>query len=67
EHDSGYHSLIAGMAKANVGIGQELKTGDPLGFMPSSSSQDAPSTLYYELRHNGEPIDPATFFADLKT
>lgn len=67
EHDSGYHSLLAGMAKADVGIGQELKAGDPLGFMPSSSSQMASSTLYYELRHNGEPIDPTTFFADLKT
>lgn len=67
EHNSGYHSLLAGMAHANVNIGQDLKAGDPLGYMPSSSSQRAPSTLYYEFRYNGEPIDPSYLFADLKT
>ncbi|QQG35446.1 MAG: peptidoglycan DD-metalloendopeptidase family protein [Micavibrio aeruginosavorus] len=67
EHNSGYHSLLAGMTRANVGIGQDLKAGDPVGYMPTSSSQDTPSTLYYELRYNSEPIDPSYLFADIKT
>ena len=67
DHDNGYHSLIAGLSQAQVGIGQTLKAGEPLGYMPSSSSQDGLLTLYYELRRDGEPVDPAYLFADLKS
>lgn len=67
EHTSGYHSLIAGMGRTNVGVGQSLKAGEPLGYMSSSSSQNDPLTLYYELRHDGEAIDPSYLFADLKS
>lgn len=67
EHDNGYHSLLAGMERVNVGIGQTLKAGEPLGYMPSSSSQDGALTLYYELRHDGEAVDPTNLFADLKS
>lgn len=67
EHGGGYHSLIAGMTKANVTIGQSLKAGEPLGYMPSSSSQDGPLTLYYELRRDGEAVDPSNLLADLKS
>ena len=67
EHDNGYHSLIAGIERVNVGIGQTLKAGEPLGYMPASSSQDGALTLYYELRHDGEAVDPTNLFADLKS
>lgn len=67
EHGGGYHSLIAGMTRANVSIGQSLKAGEPLGYMPSSSSQDGPLTLYYELRRDGEAVDPSNLLADLKS
>lgn len=67
EHSAGYHSLIAGLSRANVAIGQSVKAGEPLGYMPSSSSQEGLLTLYYELRHNGEPVDPSYLFADLKS
>lgn len=67
EHANGYHSLIAGMEHVNVGIGQTLKAGEPLGYMPSSSSQDGALTLYYELRHDGEAVDPSNLFTDLKS
>lgn len=67
DHDNGYHSLIAGLSRAQVAIGQSLKAGDPLGYMPSSSSQATSQTLYYELRRDGQAVDPAYLFADLRS
>ena len=67
DHANGYHSLIAGMSRPQVAIGQTIKAGEPLGYMPSSSSQDGPLTLYYELRRDGEPVDPSNLFSDLKS
>ncbi len=67
EHHNGYHSLLAGLSRADVAIGQNLSGGEPLGYMPGSSSQNDPLTLYYELRHDGEAIDPSKLFSELKS
>lgn len=67
EHNNGYHSLLAGLSRADVAIGQNLSGGEPLGYMPGSSSQNGPLTLYYELRHDGEAIDPSNLFSELKS
>lgn len=67
EHDNGYHSLLAGLSRADVAIGQGLKAGEPVGYMPASSSQDGPLALYYELRHDGEAIDPSNLFSALRS
>ncbi len=67
EHDKGYHSLLAGLSRADVAIGQKLKAGEPLGYMPGSSSQNGPLALYYELRHDGEAVDPSNLFSALKS
>lgn len=67
EHDNGYHSLLAGLARADVATGQSLNGGEPLGYMPASSSQGGSLTLYYELRHDGEAIDPSNLFSELKS
>lgn len=67
EHKSGLHSLVAGMSTTDVSTGQSLKSGEPIGYMPSASSQDGPLTLYYELRQNGDPVDPSSLFSDFKS
>lgn len=67
EHDSGYHSLLAGLSQADVAIGQDLKAGEPIGYMPASSSQNGPLALYYELRHDGEAVDPSNLFSALRS
>ncbi len=67
EHNNGYHSLLAGLSRADVATGQSLNGGEPLGYMPGSSSQSGPLTLYYELRHDGEAIDPSNLFSELKS
>ena len=56
EHPGGYHSLIAGMARIDVAVGASVGAGEPVGAM--DDRPDARPELYYELRHNGQPVDP---------
>lgn len=67
EHAGSLHSLVGGMAVANVSVGQTVKSGEPLGNMAGGASSDSGRTLYYELRRNGRPVDPATKLKDLRS
>ncbi len=64
EHEGGYHSLIAGVSDITTNIGQDVKTGEPIGLLPKSTLNPHP-TLYYELRKNGKPTNPSVKFSDL--
>ncbi len=64
EHENGYHSLIAGIENISTNIGDIVKIGEPIGLLPKSSLIPHP-TLYYELRKDGKPTNPATKFSDL--
>lgn len=64
EHADGYHSLIAGLGIINVAVGADIKSGEPIGSLPDSSLNPRP-TVYYELRRNGQPVNPAQKFAQL--
>lgn len=55
EHQKGYHSLVAGMSRIDTVVGRRLNAGEPVGSMGSGGS----GTLYYELRHDGKPVDPS--------
>ncbi len=55
EHRGGYHSLIAGLGRIDTVVGAKLAAGEPVGA--SETSDDAP-LIYFELRHNGKPINP---------
>jgi septal ring factor EnvC (AmiA/AmiB activator) len=60
EHGAGYHTLLAGMGRIDVIVGQWLLGGEPVGIMDRSKTDkkgDNPS-LYIELRRGGEPINP---------
>lgn len=64
-HSEGYHSLLAGMNRVQAEVGQWVLAGEPVGLMsaqnPSAGSEESKGngrTLYMELRHNGEPVDP---------
>lgn len=54
EHKNHYHSLVAGLGKIDAFVGQSVEAGEPLGRLPDYSGR-----LYYELRLNGNPINPA--------
>lgn len=64
EHEKGYHSLIAGLRKIDTVVGQSVAAGEPLGQLNRASNGSKP-TLYYELRLNGQPVNPAGKFTDL--
>jgi septal ring factor EnvC (AmiA/AmiB activator) len=56
EHRGGYHTLLAGLGRVDVVVGQWLLAGEPVGI--TESPKDGKARLYVELRRNGRPIDP---------
>ncbi len=64
EHEKGWHSLIAGLEKIDTVVGQSLSAGEPVGALHKASSGGNP-VLYYELRYNGKPVNPAHKFETL--
>lgn len=65
EHSEGYHSVIAGLERADVEVGQYIVSGEPIGIMGSNARQaGVPNNplglpvLYMELQRNGRPINP---------
>lgn len=63
EHEGGYHSLIAGLEKIDTVVGQSVSAGEPLGVLPSGGGTKP--ELYYELRQDGQPVDPSVKIAGL--
>ncbi|MDF2797624.1 MAG: peptidoglycan DD-metalloendopeptidase family protein [Devosia sp.] len=68
----GYTVLLAGLETVTVSIGQFVLMGEPVGTMGSrtigrtvtTSAGNAQPTLYIELRHNSEPLDPTGWWAN---
>ncbi|TIX06459.1 MAG: M23 family metallopeptidase, partial [Mesorhizobium sp.] len=48
------------LSKINVTVGKRLNAGDVIGKTGSSGRSTGPH-LHYEIRHNGEAIDPLRF------
>ncbi len=53
EHEGGWTSLVTGMARVDVGVGEQLLSGAPLGI---AAPRDPAITL--EVRRDGEPVNP---------
>jgi len=64
EHGEGYHSLLAGLARIDNVIGQQVLSGEPAGIM--GDLKNGPPVLYVELRRNGQPINPLPWLAARK-
>ena len=64
EHGEGYHSLLAGLARIDNVIGQQVLSGEPAGIM--GGLKNGPPVLYVELRRNGQPINPLPWLAARK-
>ena len=54
---AGQHLVLAGLERLDVGGGQRIHAGEPVGVLPSSGQP----TLYVELRRRGEAVDPRGF------
>jgi murein hydrolase activator len=64
EHSEGYHTLLAGMARIDVAVGQRLLAGEPVGVMGQDDTKPA---LYVELRRNGQPVNPLPWLSAQKS
>ena len=65
EVGEGYHLLLAGMARIDGIVGQNVLAGEPIGAMgETQTSGNAKPALYIELRRNGNPVDPRPWFVD---
>jgi septal ring factor EnvC (AmiA/AmiB activator) len=53
----GYHLVLAGLDAAQVSPGQTVKEGQVVGHMGGADAN--PPELYFEIRKNGAPVDPA--------
>lgn len=56
EHDGGWTSLVTGLARVDVSVGQSVIGGSPIGV---AGARDAPVTI--ELRREGTPVNPLNF------
>lgn len=64
EHGEGYHTLLAGMTRIDVGQGQQVLAGEPVGVMDDDGNGGP--VLYVELRRDGQPINPMPWLAASK-
>lgn len=61
EHAEAYHTLLAGLGRIDVAVGQSVATGEPVGT--AGSAETGNPSIYVELRRNGQPIDPLPWLA----
>ncbi|MEQ8665644.1 MAG: peptidoglycan DD-metalloendopeptidase family protein [Rhodospirillales bacterium] len=61
EHGGGYHTLLAGMARIDTDMGQNVLSGEPVGVM--GAGDEGRPVLYVELRRSGRPINPLPWIA----
>ena len=58
EHEGDMLSLISGMERVDVVVGEAVRTGTPIGRMGSARPE-----LYLELRSDSRPVDPGALCA----
>lgn len=61
DHGDDYHSLYAHLADVDVDVGDRVARGEKLGATGATGSFEGPK-LYFELRRDGKPINPADWF-----
>jgi murein DD-endopeptidase MepM/ murein hydrolase activator NlpD len=60
DHGNGFATRYGHLSEIDVAVGQKLAAGDVVGKTGSSGRSTGPH-LHYEVRHNGEAIDPLRF------
>ena len=60
DHGNGFATRYGHLSEIDVTVGQKLAAGDVIGKTGSSGRSTGPH-LHYEVRHNGEAIDPLRF------
>jgi septal ring factor EnvC (AmiA/AmiB activator) len=60
DHGDGYVTLYGNNEALLKEVGEWVSAGEPVALGGSSGGRDEP-VLYFAIRHNGEPVDPAAW------
>lgn len=60
-HGGGIETLYGHMSKINVRLGAKIKKGEKIGLMGSTGQSTGPH-LHFEVRVNGQDVDPLQYF-----
>ena len=63
DHGDGFHSISGHLDAIHVQVGTPVEEGEPIGTVGETGSLFGPS-LYFELRENGQPVDPEPWLLD---
>jgi len=63
DHGDGFHSISGHLDEIFVEVGDPVAEGQALGTVGETGSLGGPS-LYFELRRNGDAVDPELWFMD---
>jgi len=63
DHGDGFHTISGHLDEIHVKVGTPVEDGEVLGTVGETGSLAGPS-LYFELRRDGEPIDPEPWLMD---
>ncbi len=58
DHGENYYSVYAHLAKLWVDVGERVQTKRPIGEVGEMGPENR---LYFEIRHQGKPLDPITW------
>lgn len=61
EHEGGYQTFYAHLDEIGVEAGSKVNQGAAIGRV-GNTGQSSGSHLHYEVRRNGEPLNPADFY-----
>jgi murein DD-endopeptidase MepM/ murein hydrolase activator NlpD len=59
EHPGGFQTMYGHLSRTTVAAGQAVDAGQVIGLSGNSGRSSAPH-LHFEIRHDGQPIDPRT-------
>ena len=63
DHGDAFHTISGHLDEIHVKVGTRVDEGDSLGTVGETGSLGGPS-LYFELRENGQPVDPEPWLLD---
>ncbi|HYF06054.1 MAG TPA: peptidoglycan DD-metalloendopeptidase family protein [Acetobacteraceae bacterium] len=58
----GHHFVLAGLERLDTAAGSRVLAGEPVGVLGPGEGEPRRSSLYVELRRNGQPVDPRPWF-----
>jgi murein DD-endopeptidase MepM/ murein hydrolase activator NlpD len=65
-HADGLSTIYGHLSEIKVSEGKEVKQGDVIGLSGNTGRSTGPH-LHFEIRENGQPVDPSLYIAGIKT